>query len=92
MPTLLTESHHLPTHPFLDFNFFRFLKNNDIKIGLFYRDVQWNFKELYNINFFKKIYAKFFYYWDLYNYNNLLDVLFLPSLKMALPTFLWIQA
>lgn len=82
MPTLLTEPHHLPTYPFLDFNFFRFLKANNIKIGLFYRDVYWNFNELYDINFFKKIYAKFFYYWDLYNYNKLLDVIYLPSLKM----------
>ena len=82
MPTLLTEPHHLPTYPFLDFNFFKFLKKNNVKIGLFYRDIYWNFDKLYDISSVKKYYAKIFYYWDLYNYNKLIDILYLPSLKM----------
>ena len=32
MPTLLTEKNHFPRYPFLDFNFFKFCKNNGIKI------------------------------------------------------------
>lgn len=43
MPTLLTEKNHLPSHPFLDFSFFKYLKKNNIKIGLFYRDIHWMF-------------------------------------------------
>ena len=44
MPTSLTEPHHMPTHPFLDFSFFYFCKRNGIKIGLFYRDIYWKFE------------------------------------------------
>src|SRR5699024_1878719 len=43
LPTLLTETHHFPRYPFLDFRFFRFCKKHNIKIGLFYRDVHWKF-------------------------------------------------
>ncbi|MDC5123615.1 hypothetical protein NRA16_17025, partial [Acinetobacter baumannii] len=31
MPTALTEPHHLPISPFLDFNFFKFLRKKNIK-------------------------------------------------------------
>ena len=55
-PTLLTEKHHYPTFPNLDFNFFKFCKKNGIKISLFYRDIQWRFP-FYGegVNFWKKI-------------------------------------
>ena len=43
MPTILTEPHHMPIHPFVDFSLFRFCKKNGIKIGLFYRDIYWKF-------------------------------------------------
>src|SRR5699024_12009507 len=33
MPTIMTEPHHLPLHPFLDFSFFRFCKKQDIPVG-----------------------------------------------------------
>lgn len=82
MPTLLTEDHHLPTYPFLDFSFFKFIKKHNIKIGLFYRDVYWNFDNLYDINIFKKVIGRMFYYYDLFKYNQLLDRLYLPSLEM----------
>lgn len=81
MPTLLTESHHLPTYPFLDFSFFKFCKKHDIKIGLFYRDIYWCFQE--NSTSWKNKIAVFFYKYDLKKYNQLLDVLFLPSLAMT---------
>ncbi|MGK9126740.1 glycosyltransferase [Olivibacter sp. SA151] len=81
MPTLLTEKHHIPTYPFLDFSFFRFCKKNNIPIGLFYRDIHWKFEQ-YRIPFWKKIYASFFYQVDLFLYNKIIDVLFLPSLIM----------
>ena len=81
MPTLLTERHHYPTHPFLDFNFFKFCKNNGIKIGLFYRDIYWCFPE--NIVSWKNKVAKYFYHYDLQMYNKYIDVLFVPSVKMV---------
>lgn len=80
MPTLLTESHHLPLHPFVDFDFFSFCKSKNIKIGLFYRDIYWCFEE-YGNDLKKKI-AKLFYKYDLNKYNKLLDILFIPSLEM----------
>ena len=77
MPTLLTEKHHCPTHPFLDFSFFSFCRKHGIKIGLFYRDIYWKF-ELYGSSIKKNI-AKYFYRYDLLRYKQLVDVLYLPS-------------
>jgi len=84
MPTLLTEKHHLPYYPFLDFNFFIFCKKYGIKIALFYRDIYWLFPEYQKeVCFLKVKFAKFFYKYDLKNYNKLVDIIYLPSIKMA---------
>lgn len=80
MPTLLTERHHLPTYPCLDFSFLRFCKKNAIPIGLFYRDIHWCFVN--RDKGIKQRIAKCFYLYDLRMYSRLLDVLFLPSLEM----------
>lgn len=84
MPTALTDPHHLPIHPLIDFSFFRFCKRHGIPIGLFYRDIYWRF-ENYNreVNTSKAAFAKMFYWFDLLNYKNCLDRLFLPSLEMG---------
>lgn len=83
-PTLLTEKNHLPKYPFLDFGFFRFCKNYDIKIGLFYRDIYWLFAEYgKNLSFAKRNVAKFFYKYDLRKYDELVDIVYLPSMQMA---------
>ena len=84
MPTLLTEIHHLPTHPFLDFGFFKFVKNAGIKIGLFYRDIYWKFP-LYkeSVSGFKYHLAVAMYKYDLKEYVKYLDILYLPSMAMA---------
>lgn len=83
MPTLLTDRHHLPLHPFVDFGFFRELKRNNIPIGLFYRDVYWAF-DLYkkSVPTLKRVFAVHFYKYDLKQYDRFVDTLFLPSLKM----------
>ncbi len=82
-PTLLTEANHIPTHPFLDFEFLRFCKKKGIKIGLFYRDIHWRFDQYKNtVSLPKRLVAYIFYYYDLLKYKNSIDVLFLPSLKM----------
>lgn len=83
MPTQLTDQHHLPLHPFLDFDFFSYVKKNNIPIGLFYRDIFWRF-ELYEkgVSNFKAFIAKFFYIYELNRYNKLLDILYLPSTEM----------
>ncbi len=42
-PTLLTDRHHLPLHPTLDFGFFARLKARAVPLGVFYRDIYWRF-------------------------------------------------
>lgn len=82
-PTLLTEKNHIPSFAFLDFNFFKFCKNNGIKIGLFYRDIHWRFDQYKNtVSLPKRLVAYTFYHYDLIKYNKLIDVFYLPSLKM----------
>ena len=80
MPTLLTEPHHLPTYPCLDFGFLAFCKRHGIPVGLFYRDIYWQYANK-NIDF-KQWVARFFYRYDLGQYRRLLDVFFLPTLRM----------
>jgi len=83
MPTALTEKHHLPIAPFLDFNFFRFCNQHNIKIGLFYRDIHWNFEQYkLTVSLYKQFITKFFYKFDLKEYRKLVDILYLPSVKM----------
>jgi len=84
MPTLLTDRHHFPLHPTVDFGFFKFCKKNNIPIGLFYRDIYWLFPEYYrSVSFFKAHFAKLFYKYDLLKYNKFVDKIYLPSIKMA---------
>jgi glycosyltransferase involved in cell wall biosynthesis len=83
IPTLLSEAHHLPTHPRLDFGFFKFLKNKRIPLGLFYRDVHWRFSQFKHTPWHKRAVMIPFYYYDWWQYKRLLDHLFLPSLEMA---------
>lgn len=84
MPTLLTQPHHLPTHPFLDFGFFRFLKQHDVPIGLFYPDVYWKF-EFYGEGLpkWKRFLAIRNYELDIRNYEKYLDCFYVPSLSMC---------
>lgn len=79
-PTLLTEKHHYPIYPLLDFSFFKFCKKNGIKIGLFYRDIYWCFPEN-NQGIIRKI-MRWFYLYDLHNYNKYVSTLFVPSFEM----------
>lgn len=80
MPTSLTEPHHMPTHPFLDFSFFYFCKRNGIKLGLFYRDIYWKF-EIYKekVHGIKYLGALMAYRYDLLCYSLLLDKLYVPN-------------
>lgn len=80
MPTLLTDSNHLPLHPFLDFGFFRFVKKHGIKIGLFYRDIYWKFP-IYreNVKGIKGAFAVAMYKYDLEQYNKWLDILYMAT-------------
>ncbi|HRP67942.1 MAG TPA: hypothetical protein PLY93_00200 [Turneriella sp.] len=84
MPNILTEKHHLPTHPFIDCRFFQFCKKNKILIGLFYRDIYWRFEEYRKaLNMVKVLVAKLAYRFDLYVYQRTVYKFYLPSLEMA---------
>lgn len=84
MPTLLTDKHHLPLNPFLDFGFFKYLRKHNVPIGLFYRDIYWLFPDYYRqVSFFKARFAKMFYKYDLYQYQKYVTTLYLPSIEMA---------
>jgi len=80
MPTLLTERHHLPTYPCLDFGFLAFCRRQGIPVGLFYRDIHWLYAN--RDGGWKQWVARFFYRYDLRRYEQLLDVLFLPTSDM----------
>lgn len=84
MPTMLTDKNHIPKKFNMDFRFFRFCKNNDIPIGLFYRDVQWKlpiYKE--NVSGIKRWVAFRFYNYDLRQYKRYLTCMFLPTVSMS---------
>ena len=84
MPTTLTETHHLPTHPLLDFGFLRQLRHAHVPVGLFYRDIQWRFP-MYKAgtSLPKRLGAQLMYRYDLAAYGRTVDHLFLPSVEMA---------
>lgn len=83
-PTILLDEDHIPRHPFLDFNFFRFIKARKIPIGLFYRDIYWRF-ETYKkeVNIFKRLISVPLFLYDLFNYKLYVDILFVPSQSFA---------
>lgn len=83
MPTLLTEKHHLPVYPLLDFGFLKYLKKYGIKVGLFYRDIYWKFPEYaQNVKGIKYYAAILLYRYDLKQYRKILDKMYLPTARM----------
>ncbi|BCS89174.1 hypothetical protein [Pseudodesulfovibrio sediminis] len=84
LPTMLTEKGNKPFYPFVDFDFFRMLKKRGIKVGLFYRDIYWKFRYfMQDKPVYERWWRKFFYHLDFHYYTELLDVFFLPSMKLA---------
>lgn len=84
MPTILTDPHHLPLHPLMDWLFFQFCKKNNIPIGLFYRDIYWLFESYgESLNPIKAMVAKAAYRFDLRVYQHTLSKLYLPSKQMG---------
>lgn len=84
MPTALTDRDHLPRHPLMDVSFMRYCRKNDIKVGLFYRDIYWKFpayKEA--VNAVVGTATRFLYNMDLIAYRYCVDKLYLPSLGMG---------
>lgn len=83
IPTLLTDPGHLPTHPFMDFGFFRFCVKNGIKIGLFYCDIYWKFNYGEDLSFAKRHFALMNYRYDIFQYKRLLSKFYIPDFKIC---------
>jgi glycosyltransferase involved in cell wall biosynthesis len=83
-PTLLSEPHHLPLYPFLDFAFLNWFKKNVGPTGLFYRDCYWRYPQyVEQIGWLKALVGKTFHWIDLILYRFTLSHIFLPSMKMT---------
>ena len=80
-PTLLTDPSHYPTHPFMDFGFFKYIKKQGIRIGLFYCDIYWKFDSYgKQLSTLKKYIAIKNYEYDIKNYEKLIDIFYVPDL------------
>lgn len=82
IPLLLTNINHIPTNPFVDINFFKYMKKNNIPLGAFYRDIYWKFDDMYPLKGIKKLLMVNLHKFDLKIYKKYLDILFLPSKQM----------
>ncbi len=84
MPTLLTEPKHYPTHPFLDFGFFKYIKKHDIPIGLFYPDIYWKF-DYYgeDLPAWKRLLAIKNYEYDIKEYEKYLARFYIASTSVC---------
>ena len=84
VPTLLTDQDHLPRHPFLDFSFFRFCRKNGIPVGLFYRDMHWQFPVYReHVARWKQMITLPLFRYDLGMYRKNVDILYVPSDRMG---------
>lgn len=80
----LNDEHHLPLRPFLEVSLFSLCKKKNIPICLFYRDIYWLFPEYRELLiFYKRFYAQVFYFLELFLFKKYVDIIYVPSLKMA---------
>lgn len=84
LPIGLTDEDHLPRRPFMDYRFFRLARKKNVRVSLFYRDVHWRFdKYRQQVPLYKRILMRPFYELELKQFASCLDIVFLPSLEMA---------
>jgi glycosyltransferase involved in cell wall biosynthesis len=89
-PILLSESHHVPTHPLLDYSFFTFCHSRGIPVVLFYRDVQWRLPDYPNrIGWAKYLVLLPFFHLDLLVYRRVVDALLVPDPGMLAQIAPW---
>lgn len=89
-PILLSESHHVPTHPLLDYRFFNFCHSRAIPVVLFYRDVQWRLPDYPSrIGWAKYLVLLPFFHLDLLVYRTVVDALLVPHAGMLAKIATW---
>ena len=82
-PSILTEKHHIPLHPTLDFRFFAKIREKGIPLGLYYRDVYWRFPYTQqNLARWKSLILNIAYRYEWKKYEQLADHLFVQSHPM----------
>lgn len=82
LPFWLTDEDHLPRTPFLERTLFRYLKKNNIPLGVFYRDVYWMFDEEYPLKGYKRTIMRKIYNAEYSLYKKYATHFFLPSMEM----------
>lgn len=85
MPYWFTDPDRKPKNVKLDSGFWNTLKQHNIPISLFYRDVYWKFDDMYvppkGIKFLRYLMRQV-YKQELKTYQKYVDLLYLPSLEM----------
>jgi glycosyltransferase involved in cell wall biosynthesis len=82
IPLWLTDPGHIPSAPFIDIHFFRLLRAHKIPLGIFYRDVNWRFEDLFDMRGPVHQIMKRVYQLEEMLYRKYAEVCFLPSLEM----------
>ncbi|WP_059171915.1 glycosyltransferase [Bacillus sp. FJAT-27445] len=83
IPFWLTDPGHIPKKPFVDSAVMSFLRNKNVPVGVFYRDVYWKFDELYPLKGAKKALMQFVYRMEERFYEKYCKAVFLPSDAMG---------
>ncbi|MFC7373049.1 glycosyltransferase [Fictibacillus iocasae] len=83
IPIWLTDPGHKPKKPFIDAQVFKFLKQRNVPMGIFYRDVYWKFDDLYPLKGLKKKVMQAVYRREEKFYEKYASAIFLPSSAMG---------
>ena len=84
-PIPVSDQHHMPLHPVMDYLLYRTVHRYGIPSGLYYRDVFWKFpvfREKLSLPLRMLVYP--LYLSDWWIFNRYIDHLFLPSNRMAI--------
>ena len=92
-PTLLTEPHHLPTHPLTDYGLLLACRSHRVPVLLFYRDVHWRLPDYRRtVGWPKYLVLRPFLELDLVAYRRLTDALLVPDERMLPRIARWAAA
>jgi len=92
-PVMLNESHHLPTHPLLDYLFLSHCHSRGIPVILFYSDVQWRLRDYpRQVGWPKYLAALPFFHLDLLVYRKVVDAWLVPHRGMLPQIARWVPA
>jgi glycosyltransferase involved in cell wall biosynthesis len=91
-PTLLTEPHHVPTHPLVDYGLLLACRSRHVPVLLFYRDVHWRLPQYRRtVGWLKYLVLLPFFHLDLLAYRRLTDALLVPDARMVPRIARWAQ-